>query len=97
MRVRRFHVGEAWTKAQSGKVSACGVQGLDRRSVWLVSSEHEGEWRRGGQGDRSGQGHTGPQGPWRSSLDLFRCSGKTLGPGELFYWGTLRTSCWKPE
>lgn len=52
MRVRRFHVGEAWTKAQSGKVSACGVQGLDRRSVWLVSSEHEGEWRRGGQGDR---------------------------------------------
>lgn len=39
-------------KGQSGKVSARGVQGLGRRSVWLVGSEHEGEWRRVGQGDR---------------------------------------------
>lgn len=61
----------------------CGVQSLDSRSVLLVKGEHEGDRRRGDQGDR--WGHRAPQGPWRGSLDVFRCSRKTLGPEELFY------------
>ena len=57
MKVRRFWAERAaCVKAQSGTVSAHGVQGLDRRSVRLVCGEGGREWGTGCQGDGEGQG-----------------------------------------
>ena len=43
MRVRSFQAeGVACAKAHCWNVPAYGVQGLDRRSIWLVSGGHEG-------------------------------------------------------
>lgn len=44
-----------------------------------------------------GRAHTGPQGPWRDSLGVFRDSGDTLGPEGPFDWGAPRTCSAEPS
>ena len=95
MRVRSFQAeGVACAKAHCWNVPASGVQGLDRRSIWLVSGGHEGS---GGEADsETGRGRA-TQGLKERNSGLVQMQWEDTGAREAFLLGNPKDTLAEPR